>query len=689
MRDARRLLLALVLTALLSPPAAADFATGLTAYQRGDEVTALREWTPLAEAGDAEARFRLWQILRKRNYLKALVWLMKAGEQGHIEALNDLAGVYLTGRGLAEDRGKALELYREAAGQGLVEAQKNLGHIYLRGKIVKADPVEAAMWYRMAAEQDDRESQAALGDLFAQGLGVPRDKREAAKWHRRAAGGSSEEEPAAAGVESAKVLDVPIRKAVPPQPPAPASGAEAIRLGILDYLKRYAAFLSVREVRVQKFNESFLVRLAGVRYPLDENLFLDIERVGFSVEPAGAALYKVADVYLPREISVRDKQGAEAGRASIHLRRASGLFSVAIRNFLELDSEIADIRLSLFRDGTAVHLEKLFLRIDREPGAGGLWNLFETMRGTGLRLGDAALGELAVAAFDFEARLKAVDIAAWASLVSRFEAEMTGGSRTELLKSLLALVAGGVDFYSGFEVALSARDLSSTGNSSFRLAEIGFRFSGGEAGQGLSHMRFTLAHSGLALNDSGTPYADLTPQASTLDVAIERFPGQTLTRAVAGLFAASLPIGDGGGKQAEQEVDMAGMKMLSDIRLAMAKAGTTVGLSNTSLVSRAARIELSGEVTADANVILGAVGGLDVRVAGLDAIAEALMAEGTDGQGESGLLATLRSVAKRSGGGGEPPIDDFHLELARDGALRVNDVPLDEIVAKGLAGGAK
>ena len=33
----------------------ADFQKGLTAYQSGDYATALREWTPLAEQGDAEA----------------------------------------------------------------------------------------------------------------------------------------------------------------------------------------------------------------------------------------------------------------------------------------------------------------------------------------------------------------------------------------------------------------------------------------------------------------------------------------------------------------------------------------------------------------------------------------------------------------------------------------------------------
>jgi len=37
----------------------ADLQKGLTAYQNGDYATALREWTPLAEQGDADAQFNL------------------------------------------------------------------------------------------------------------------------------------------------------------------------------------------------------------------------------------------------------------------------------------------------------------------------------------------------------------------------------------------------------------------------------------------------------------------------------------------------------------------------------------------------------------------------------------------------------------------------------------------------------
>ena len=37
----------------------ADFQAGLDAYKSGDYATALKEWRPLAEQGDASAQFAL------------------------------------------------------------------------------------------------------------------------------------------------------------------------------------------------------------------------------------------------------------------------------------------------------------------------------------------------------------------------------------------------------------------------------------------------------------------------------------------------------------------------------------------------------------------------------------------------------------------------------------------------------
>ncbi len=56
LRTAVVLVLALVLP---GPVLAADFQAGLEAYHRGDYATALKEFRPLAEQGEAEAQHKL------------------------------------------------------------------------------------------------------------------------------------------------------------------------------------------------------------------------------------------------------------------------------------------------------------------------------------------------------------------------------------------------------------------------------------------------------------------------------------------------------------------------------------------------------------------------------------------------------------------------------------------------------
>ena len=106
----------------LTAPAWAGVDEGVVAYNRGDYATALREWRPLAEQGDAEAQFNLGLM-------------------------------YYKGRGVPQDYAEAVKWYRKAAEQGVAEAQYNLGFMYNNGQGIPQDYAEAARWYLKAAEQ--------------------------------------------------------------------------------------------------------------------------------------------------------------------------------------------------------------------------------------------------------------------------------------------------------------------------------------------------------------------------------------------------------------------------------------------------------------------------------------------------------------------------------------------------------
>ena len=74
----------------------ADFQKGLDAFKRGDFVTAIREWEPLAKQGNARAQ-------------------------------NNLGSMYGLGEGVLHNDKTAIKWYRLAADQGHANAQSNLG----------------------------------------------------------------------------------------------------------------------------------------------------------------------------------------------------------------------------------------------------------------------------------------------------------------------------------------------------------------------------------------------------------------------------------------------------------------------------------------------------------------------------------------------------------------------------------
>ena len=76
---------------------AADFQAGFAAAQKGDYAAALREWTPLAEQGDAEAQYNLGVMYYKgdgvsQDYQTAAKWFRLAAEQGDAKAQFVLGG---------------------------------------------------------------------------------------------------------------------------------------------------------------------------------------------------------------------------------------------------------------------------------------------------------------------------------------------------------------------------------------------------------------------------------------------------------------------------------------------------------------------------------------------------------------------------------------------------------------------
>ena len=161
---------------------------GHQAYKRGDLLTALQMWKPLAEQGDFDLQFALGKVyLSGQNYAEAFKWFRRAAEQGDRVAAGYLGVFYANGEGVGEDKSKALHWFRFAAEEGDAYGQYILGELYDKAGLgLPQNHVLSAKWYRLAVEQGNASGQNNLGFAYEMGQGVQRDYVEAVKWYRLA-----------------------------------------------------------------------------------------------------------------------------------------------------------------------------------------------------------------------------------------------------------------------------------------------------------------------------------------------------------------------------------------------------------------------------------------------------------------------------------------------------------------------
>jgi len=132
----------------------------------------------------------------RKDYAEAVKWYLKAAEQGHAGAQNNLAMCYAYGRGVAKDEVKAFEWLQKAAEQGNATAQLNLGACYQGGTGVSTNLGKAEEWYLKAAEQGHSYAMYTLG-LYYSLLGhyakSDKTKAKSDEWFKKAAEHGNEE----------------------------------------------------------------------------------------------------------------------------------------------------------------------------------------------------------------------------------------------------------------------------------------------------------------------------------------------------------------------------------------------------------------------------------------------------------------------------------------------------------------
>lgn len=141
----KKIIVAIFFLACTSPAALSQsFEAGLNAFDNEQYEIALRNWLPLADAGDANAQI-------------------------------SIGFMYQAGLGVSQSYGRAEEWYREALNNGLAEAHTRLGVMALEGLGKPENPSEAIDHFTVAAQAGHDEAMVYLGNIYTEGLIVPRN----------------------------------------------------------------------------------------------------------------------------------------------------------------------------------------------------------------------------------------------------------------------------------------------------------------------------------------------------------------------------------------------------------------------------------------------------------------------------------------------------------------------------------
>jgi TPR repeat protein len=167
----RKSFFAAALIVVAAPAYADPLMDGGRFYEQGDYARALAIWQPLAASGNAEAQNNLALLYLDgkgvpRNLPEAIRYFQLSAAAGSALGQNNLGGLYRDGNGVPRDYAKAVRWFTASASQGNSAGMYNLGLMYELGQGVKADPIEAAMWYDLSAEQNDVPNAAAHRDAL-------------------------------------------------------------------------------------------------------------------------------------------------------------------------------------------------------------------------------------------------------------------------------------------------------------------------------------------------------------------------------------------------------------------------------------------------------------------------------------------------------------------------------------------
>lgn len=147
----------------------------------------LEDLEALALEGNVELQYKIGVLYElgkdvKKDYDKALKFLLLAAKNGNDNAQCELGKMYCTGEGVDLDYKEGFKWFSMASNQNNSFAQGNLGLMYENGYGVQKDYSMAFKYYMMAANNGNSIAQSTVANMYKNGIGVEQNIIESEKW---------------------------------------------------------------------------------------------------------------------------------------------------------------------------------------------------------------------------------------------------------------------------------------------------------------------------------------------------------------------------------------------------------------------------------------------------------------------------------------------------------------------------
>jgi TPR repeat protein len=168
-----KLLLFLLSLFLVSPVMAKD-----------PQCSMIDECMDRAQQGDSDAQYYLGsEFFKSENYKEALVWFLRAADQGHMRAQYNVGSMYSKGQGTVQNFNEAVSWYSLAADQGEPLSMYNLALHFLHGEGTERDTNAAYHWFFKAAEKRFPSAYYNLAVMYYNGIGTEKSHEKAYAWY--------------------------------------------------------------------------------------------------------------------------------------------------------------------------------------------------------------------------------------------------------------------------------------------------------------------------------------------------------------------------------------------------------------------------------------------------------------------------------------------------------------------------